>query len=116
MSSITEAGETIHIAKSGRLILKIQRGVVLKSGESLIDNTGRKIGRVNELIGPVDAPYASVLLDNDEISKTKGTKLFYHSFSKEQSRKSRKKRRSFRSKRRRYSHNGDKGRPFLYDA
>ncbi|MGH9976365.1 MAG: H/ACA ribonucleoprotein complex subunit GAR1, partial [Nitrososphaeraceae archaeon] len=60
MSSIIEVGEVIHIAKSGRLILKVGIGIVMKSGENLFDNTGKKVGRVTELIGPVNAPYASV--------------------------------------------------------
>ena len=62
MSSIAEAGEVIHIAKSGRLILKIGNGIELKPGENLFDNAGKKVGRVTELIGPVAAAYASVLL------------------------------------------------------
>ena len=53
MSSIAEAGEVIHIAKSGRLILKIGNGIELKPGENLFDNAGKKVGRVTELIGPV---------------------------------------------------------------
>ena len=59
MSSIAEAGEVIHIAKSGRLILKIGNGIELKPGENLFDNSGKKVGRVTELIGPVAAAYAS---------------------------------------------------------
>ncbi len=59
MSSIIEAGEVIHIAKSGRMILKVGNGIVLKPGENLFDGESKKVGRVTELIGPVDAPYAS---------------------------------------------------------
>ncbi|MGA7368863.1 MAG: hypothetical protein WBX01_07015 [Nitrososphaeraceae archaeon] len=102
MSSIIEAGEVLHVAKSGRLILKIGIGIVLKSGENLFDNAGKKVGRVTELIGPVDAPYASVLLDNVRIKGTRGSKLFRLPFQKGVQPKSGKKTRSFRNKRRRY--------------
>jgi RNA-binding protein len=102
MSSIIEAGEVIHVAKSGRLILKIGTGIVLKSGENLFDNAGKKVGRVTELIGPVDAPYASVLLDNVRIKRTSGSKMFRFSFQKSVPPKAGKKKRSFRNKRRRY--------------
>jgi RNA-binding protein len=102
MSSIIEAGEVIHIAKSGRLILKIGNGIVLKSGENLFDNVGRRVGRVTELIGLVNAPYASVLLDNVQIRAT-GSKLFRFSSQRGDQPKTRKKKRSFRNKRRRYS-------------
>ena len=102
MSSIIEAGEVIHVAKSGRLILKIGTGIVLKSGENLFDNAGKKVGRVTELIGPVDAPYASVPLDNVQIKRTSGSKMFRFSFQKSVPPKTGKKKRSFRNKRRRY--------------
>jgi len=102
MSSIIEAGEVIHVAKSGRLILKIGTSIVLKSGENLFDNAGKKVGRVTELIGPVDAPYASVLLDTVQIKRTKGSKLFRFSIQKSVPPKIGKKKRSFRNKRRRY--------------
>jgi RNA-binding protein len=101
MSSIIEAGEVIHVAKSGRLILKIGNGIVLKSGENLFDNAGKKVGRVTELIGPVDAPYASVLLDNVQTKRTRGSKLFRFSFQKGVPPMTGKKTRSFRNKRRR---------------
>jgi RNA-binding protein len=102
MSSIVEAGEVIHIAKSGRLILKIGTGIVMKSGENLFDNAGKKVGRVTELIGPVNAPYASVLLDNDQIKRSTGSKLFRFSIQRGVPPKTGKKKRSSRNKRGRY--------------
>jgi RNA-binding protein len=102
MSSIIEAGEVIHIAKSGRLILKIGTGIVMKSGENLFDNAGKKVGRVTELIGPVNAPYASVLLDNDQIKRSRGSKLFRFSYQRSVPPKTGKKKRFSRNKRHRY--------------
>jgi RNA-binding protein len=102
LSTIIEAGEVIHIAKSGRLILKIGNSIALKSGEILFDRVGKKVGRVTELIGPVDAPFASVLLVNAQVKSPKGSKLFRFSFQKGVPPKTGKKRRSFGKKRRRY--------------
>jgi rRNA processing protein Gar1 len=103
MSSIIEAGEVIHIAKSGRLILKIGKGIDLKPGENLFDDEGKKVGRVTELIGLVKAPYASVLLIDSRIKGTPGSKLFRFSSQRGVPSKTRKKSRPFRNKRRRYS-------------
>lgn len=103
MSSIIEAGEVIHIAKSGRLILKIGKGIDLKPGENLFDDEGKKVGRVTELIGLVKAPYASVLLVDSRIKGTSGSKLFRFSSRRGVPSKTRKKSRPFRNKRRRYS-------------
>ncbi|MPZ05438.1 MAG: hypothetical protein GEU26_03315 [Nitrososphaeraceae archaeon] len=102
MSSIIEAGEVIHIAKSGRLILKIGKGIDLKPGENLFDDAGKKVGRITELIGLVKAPYASVLLVDSGIKGTSGSKLFRFSSQRSVSSKTRK-RSPFRNKRRRYS-------------
>jgi rRNA processing protein Gar1 len=102
MSSTIEAGEVIHIAKSGRLILKIGKGIDLKPGENLFDDGGKKVGRVTELIGQVKAPYASVLLVDSRIKGTSGSKLFRFS-SRGIPSKTRKKSRPIRNKRRRYS-------------
>jgi RNA-binding protein len=103
MSSTIEAGEVIHIAKSGRLILKIGKGIDLKPGESLFDDAGKKVGRVTELIGLVRAPYASVLLVDNRIKGTSGSKLFRFSSQRGVPSKTKKKSRPSRNKRRRYS-------------
>jgi RNA-binding protein len=103
MSSTIEAGEVIHIAKSGRLILKIGKGIDLKPGESLFDDVGKKVGRVTELIGLVRAPYASVLLVDNRIKGTSGSKLFRFSSQRGVPSKTKKKSRPSRNKRRSYS-------------
>jgi RNA-binding protein len=103
MSSTIEAGEVIHIAKSGRLILKLGKGIDLKPGESLFDDAGKKVGRVTELIGLVRAPYASVLLVDNRIKGTSGSKLFRFSSQRGVPSKTKKKSRPSRNKRRSYS-------------
>jgi RNA-binding protein len=84
----------MHLAKSGRLIVRLQEeGKHLKSGELLIDSNGKRIGKVIEVIGPVNAPYASVAPYTDKIKKIIGTSVFNGGFLP--------KRRDFRSNTRR---------------
>ena len=55
-------GEIVHLAKSGRLIVKIEQNINHNLiGQSLIDDNGSKVGKIIELIGPVNSPYASVI-------------------------------------------------------
>jgi len=55
-------GEIVHLAKSGRLIVKIEKNINHNLiGQSLIDDNGSKVGKIIELIGPVKSPYASVI-------------------------------------------------------
>jgi RNA-binding protein len=55
-------GAIVHLAKSGRLIVKIEENITHNLiGQSLIDDRGTKVGKIIELIGPVKSPYASVI-------------------------------------------------------
>jgi len=55
-------GEIIHMAKSGRLIVKVEENPNHNLiGQALIDNNGSRIGKIIELIGSVKSPYASVM-------------------------------------------------------
>jgi RNA-binding protein len=72
----------MHLAKSGRLIVRLQKdGKNIKSGELLVDANGKRIGKVIEVIGPVNAPYASVAPFTDRIKKIIGTSVFNGGFS-----------------------------------
>ncbi|HET7644028.1 MAG TPA: hypothetical protein VFK40_11010 [Nitrososphaeraceae archaeon] len=73
---LTEIGKIIHKAKSGRLILKLFEESPIKMGDTIVTSHGRKIGIVNELIGSVKSPYASVLLA-DEGFETKSGEYVY---------------------------------------
>lgn len=79
-----EVGEIIHLARSGRLIVKLNASGAerVKSGELLIDGSGKKVGRVAELIGPVRTPYASVITMTDRTSRLVGSKVFGAGFAK----------------------------------
>ena len=73
---LTELGEIIHKAKSGRLILKLLEETKINAGDTISDSHGKKIGNVNELIGSVNAPYASVILFNEDFKPIPGEKVF----------------------------------------
>ena len=73
---MTEVGEIIHKAKSGRLILKLHDQTTIKAGDTIVDSQGKKIGNVNELIGSVNTPYASVILLKDDFKIKSGEKVF----------------------------------------
>src|ERR687894_2768244 len=79
-----EVGEIIHLAKSGRLIVKLNDTSAerVKAGEFLIDGSGRRVGRVAELLGPVKSPYASVITMTDKTSRLVGSKVFGGGFAK----------------------------------
>ncbi len=55
-----QVGVLLHQAKSGRLIVRLTKEV--RPGSFIVDEKGKKLGKVVELIGPVSAPYASLLV------------------------------------------------------
>jgi len=55
---LLQVGILSHQAKSGRLIVRLTKEV--RPGSVLLDDGGRKLGRIVELIGPVRSPYASI--------------------------------------------------------
>jgi RNA-binding protein len=79
-----DVGEIMHLARSGRLIVKLNTAGAdkVKPGELLIDRSGRKLGRVVELLGPVSAPYASVIPMTDRTNLVVGSKVFSGGFAK----------------------------------
>lgn len=75
--NLGEVGEVMHLAKSGRLIVKLnEAGQNIRAGEILVDSSGRRVGKVSELIGPVGAPYASVIPMTDRTARLVGEKVF----------------------------------------
>jgi len=77
-TEVGEIGEVMHLAKSGRLIVRLNAAgaTSIKPGEVLIDSAGRRVGRIAELIGPVAAPYASVIPMTDRTARLAGSKVF----------------------------------------
>lgn len=84
LTKLDDVGEIMHLARSGRLIVKLNTAGAdkVRPGELLIDGSGRKVGRVVELLGPVNAPYASVIPMTDRTSRLVGSKVFSGGFGK----------------------------------
>ena len=62
-----QVGTILHRAKSGRLIIRLSKEV--KTGALILDDHGKRLGKIVELIGPVRAPYASVSLTTSRAGK-----------------------------------------------
>ncbi len=62
-----QVGTIMHRAKSGRLIVRLSKEV--RPGAFLLDEDGKKLGKVIELIGPVKSPYASVAVVSSRLGK-----------------------------------------------
>ena len=78
---MNELGEVMHLSKSGRIIVRLRKdGKKINSGQLLVDASGKRIGKVIEVIGPVKAPYASVAPFTDRIKKIIGTNVFNGGF------------------------------------
>lgn len=71
---LSEVGTVLHLARSGRLIVRASSQV--PDGTFLVDEKGRRAGRVMETIGPVSSPYLSVQPGTERIERIVGTKLF----------------------------------------
>jgi RNA-binding protein len=83
LTKVGEIGEIMHLAKSGRLIVKLNAaGAGIRAGELLVDGSGKRVGKVTELIGPVSAPYASVIPMTDRTGRLVGARVFSGGFAK----------------------------------
>ena len=69
-----EVGEVLHIANSGRVIVRLSKEI--KEGQILCDKNNQKIGRVTELIGPIKNPFASAIPLSNKLKKISGIKVF----------------------------------------
>jgi RNA-binding protein len=68
-----EAGEVLHTARSGRIILRLQGE--FPAGTVLLDSKGRNAVKVMELLGPVSKPYASAIPSSSKFG-LKGQKVY----------------------------------------
>lgn len=69
-----EVGEVLHLASSGRVIIRLSKP--LKDGQIIVDNSGTKVAKVLEMIGPVDAPYASAIPLTNNIKRHVGKTVY----------------------------------------
>jgi RNA-binding protein len=71
---LQEVGEILHLASSGRVIIRLSKP--LKDGQIIVDNSGTKVAKVLEMIGPVDAPYASAIPLTNNIKRHVGRTVY----------------------------------------
>jgi RNA-binding protein len=64
---LLQVGILHHQAKSGRLIVRLSKEV--SPGVVVLDDGGRKLGKVIELIGPIKSPYASIAVVSSKLGK-----------------------------------------------
>jgi rRNA processing protein Gar1 len=80
---LQEVGEVMHLAKSSRLIVRlVGSSTETRPGEILVDQNGRSVGKVLEIIGPVVSPYASVIPLTARPNKVVGIKVFRGTLSR----------------------------------
>ena len=71
-------GEILHFSKSGRLIVRVENnGSQVKSGLMVLDNKEKRIGKIAELIGSVNSPYASIIPFVQVKNKMTGLKVYF---------------------------------------
>lgn len=68
-------GVVLHLAKSGRLIVKASVADV-KVGTILYDAKGRRVAKVAEVFGPVKEPYLSCIPLTDRVKKLEGQEIY----------------------------------------
>ncbi|HEY5735259.1 MAG TPA: Gar1/Naf1 family protein [Nitrosopumilus sp.] len=69
-----EVGEIMHLAGSGRVIIQLSTELV--EGQILCDEKGTRVAKVNEMIGPVNRPFASATPLTNNIKKYIGKSVF----------------------------------------
>jgi len=87
---LQEVGEILHLANSGRVIVRLSK--VVQQDQILCDENSTKVAKVTELIGPVAKPYASAISLTNNIKKFVGKKMFAFDIppAKKQNRRKRK--------------------------
>ncbi len=64
----------MHLAGSGRVIIQLSTELV--EGQILCDEKGTRVAKVNEMIGPVNRPFASATPLTNNIKKYIGKSVF----------------------------------------
>lgn len=69
-----KVGVVLHLAKSGRLIVKASVAEI-KAGTVLYDTKGKKVAKVVEVFGQVKEPYLSCIPLTDRVKKLEGQEV-----------------------------------------
>mgnify|MGYP003879064551 CR=1 FL=1 len=72
-----KVGVVLHLAKSGRLIVKAT-STDIKVGTILYDVKGKRVAKVMEVFGPVKEPYLSCIPFTDRVKKLEGQEVYTH--------------------------------------
>jgi RNA-binding protein len=70
-----KVGVVLHLAKSGRLIVK-SSVIDIKVGTILYDIKGKRVAKVAEVFGPVKEPYLSCIPLTDRVKKLEGQEVY----------------------------------------
>ena len=95
MSDNILLGTAVHQSRgSNNLIIKLKTETRL--GQIVLDKSGKKIGAIFDIFGPVESPFASVKLENNVKFEKIGGKALYLGNSPPKKKRSGKKRRKSR--------------------
>jgi RNA-binding protein len=72
---IQKVGVVLHLAKSGRLIVKANI-TNITVGTILYDLKGKRVAKVAEVFGPVKEPYLSCIPLTDRVKKLEGQEVY----------------------------------------
>ena len=72
---IKKVGVVLHLAKSGRLIVKANIANITV-GTILYDLKGKRVAKVAEVFGPVKEPYLSCIPLTDRVKKLEGQEVY----------------------------------------
>ena len=67
-------GIAMHIAKSGRLIIKCED--TTSPNTFILDKRGNKIAKIQEIFGPINSPYISAITLSDKAKRVIGKKVY----------------------------------------
>ena len=85
-----EVGDILHLATSGRVIVRLAK--IVTQDQILCDENSTRVAKVTELIGPVAKPYASAISLTNNVKRFIGKKMFVSEIppAKKQNRRKRK--------------------------
>lgn len=69
-------GRVLHLSKSRNLIVRLEKNLPLSVGEKVFDNKLSELGSIQDIFGPVSAPYLSVKPVAKDFVKISGKILY----------------------------------------
>lgn len=75
-SYMMRLGRVLHLSKSRNLIVRLEKNLPLSVGEKVFDNKLSELGSIQDIFGPVPAPYLSVKPVAKDFVKISGKILY----------------------------------------